>query len=142
MSLILTQSYANSIWANHAGFVQSAATLKREKLESSEEIRNIRRDLRRLFRGLNVLNVTLLDMSGLVVYSTNTNQIGIHFSDNAQFRRARNGEAISMHALHDTYETDRGELSGRHIVTSYVPIRILDAAPVEGIITIDVDTTH
>jgi diguanylate cyclase (GGDEF)-like protein len=142
VSLILTQSYANSIWANHAGFVQSAATLKRDKLESSEEIRIIRRDLRRLFRGLNVLNVTLLDVSGLVVYSTNTNQIGNQVFDNTQFRRARNGEAISMHTLHDTYETDRGELQARHIVTSYVPIRILDAAPVEGIIAIDVDTTH
>lgn len=142
VSLILTKSYANSIWANHAGFVQSAATLKREELQNNEELRYIRRDLRRLFRGLNILDITLLDVSGLVVYSTNAKQIGEQMYNNAHFRKARNGEAISTHTLHDTYKTDRGELHERHVVTSYVPIRILDAAPVEGIIAIDIDTTH
>lgn len=142
VSLMLTKSYANSMWASHAGFVQSAASLKREELQSSDEIRHIHRDLRMLLRGVNILNVTLLDVSGLVVYSTNAEQIGdLQFAD-SHFRSARNGKVISTLAYHDVYKTNRGELQERHIVTSYVPIRILDAAPVEGIIAIDSDTTH
>lgn len=141
VSLILTKSYANSMWPSHAGFVQGAASLKREELQSSDEIRHIHRDLRMLLRGINVLNVTLLDLNGLVVYSTNVEQIGDLQSADAHYRSARNGKAISTLSYHDVYKTNRGELQERHIVTSYVPIRILDAAPTEGVIAIDSDTT-
>jgi hypothetical protein len=55
VSLMLTKSYANSMWPSHAGFVQSAASLKREELQSSDEIRHIHRDLRMLLRGVSIL---------------------------------------------------------------------------------------
>lgn len=141
VSLMLAKSYANSMWPSHAGFVQDAASLKREEMQNSDEIRYIHRDLRRLLRGINILNVKIFDMNGLVVYSTNAEQIGDQQFMDAHFRSARAGKTPSTLVFHDIYNTNRGELQRRHIVTSYVPIRILDAAPVEGVIAIDSDTT-
>lgn len=139
--LMLTKSYANSIWPSHAGFVQRAASLKREDLQNSDELHYIHRDMRRLVRGSNIVRVAIFDLNGLIVYSTNMKRVGHQHAPHAAFQSARTGKINSSLTFHDVYETRRGELERRHIVTSYIPVRILDAAPVEAVIAIDFDTT-
>lgn len=141
VNLALAKSYANSIWPSHMGFVSGAARLEPEELKSSVETRNIHRDLRLLLRGIDVLNVSLLDLNGLVVYSTDGQQTGNFHADDDRFISARDGRMQSTFAFHDTYQAGRSEMAERYIVTSYVPIRILDEAPVEGVIAIDSDIT-
>lgn len=141
VNLALAKSYANSIWPSHMGFVSGAARLEPEELKSSGETRNIHRDLRLLLRGIDVLNVSLLDLNGLVVYSTDGQQTGNFHADDDRFISARDGRMQSTFAFHDTYQAGRSEMAERYIVTSYVPIRILDEAPVEGVIAIDSDIT-
>lgn len=140
-SLALTKSYANSMWPGHAGFVSNSTLLDQDELKNNEEIHNIRRELRLLFRGIDVLNIILLDLKGRVVYSSDKQQIGSSRSTDARFISAREGQVQSTLAFHDLYKTENYTMHDRYIVTSYVPIRILDAAPVEGVLAIDSDTT-
>lgn len=139
--LMFAKSYANSIWPSHAGFVQNAASLKHKELQNNDEIRYIHRDLRKLLRGSELLNVTILNVHGLVVYSTNTAQIGDLQLADPMYQSARKGKTSSSLTFYENYKTDRDDLKERHIVTSYLPIRILDVAPVEAVMIIESDTT-
>lgn len=140
VSVMFAKSYANSIWPSHAGFIQEAASLTRKELQSSEEIRDIHRDMRMLLRGTNALNITIFDVNGIVAYSTNEKKIG-DLQQDTRYLSALSGETLSTLMFHDIYKSNHNELEKRYVVTSYMPIRILDAAPVEGVMAIDLDIT-
>ena len=140
VSVMFAKSYANSIWPSHAGFIQEAASLTRIELQSSEEIRDIHRDMRMLLRGTNALNITIFDVNGIVAYSTNEKKIG-DLQQDTRYLSALSGETLSTLMFHDIYKSNHNELEKRYVVTSYMPIRILDAAPVEGVMAIDLDIT-
>lgn len=139
--LMLTKSYANSIWPSHAGFVQRAASIKHDNLRNSDELQYIHRDLRRLVRGSNILRVAIIDINGLIVYSTNRERVGKQLTNDAGYQNAVTGTIHSSLSFHDAYKSSRADLERRYVVTSHVPVRILDAAPVEAVIAIDFDTT-
>jgi diguanylate cyclase (GGDEF)-like protein len=140
-NVALTQAFANSIWPNHAGFVQRAAELPAGELASREEIRLIDRDLKSLMAGLSVIKVKIYDANGLTVFSTDPRQIGENKSDNPGFLRARRGTPASDITFRNSFDSWEGVISDRNIIFTYVPVQRTPAAPVEAVMEVYSDVT-
>ncbi|MGH7336255.1 MAG: putative bifunctional diguanylate cyclase/phosphodiesterase, partial [Myxococcota bacterium] len=141
-NVALTKTFANAIWPAHAAFVGRAASLPRATLASREEIAAIDRDLRRLSDGLSVVKVKIYDLNGLTVYSTDPRQIGEEASAKPGFRRARDGYPSSKVSYSERLDSWEGALAERHIVETYVPVHVYEAAPVEAVLEIYNDVTE
>jgi diguanylate cyclase (GGDEF)-like protein len=141
-SVVLSKTFANAIWPSHARFVMRAGALERPTLAGREEIAALDLDLRRLSDGLSVVKVKIYDLNGLTVYSTDPRQIGQDASKNPGFQRARDGYPVSNLTLRRKVDSWEGEISDRHILATYVPVHVYDAAPVEAVLEIYNDVTE
>jgi diguanylate cyclase (GGDEF)-like protein len=135
-NVALTRTFANAIWPSHAAFVARAGALPRATLASREEVAALDRDLRRLSDGLSVVKVKIYDLNGLTVYSTDPRQIGEDGSAEAGFRRARDGYPSSKISFREGLDSWEGALAERHIVETYVPVHVYEAAPVEAVLEV------
>ncbi len=141
-SVALTKTFANAIWPSHAAFVRQAASLPRATLAGRAEVAALDRDLRRLSGGLNVVKVKIYDLNGLTVYSTDPRQIGEDYSAQAGFRRARDGYPDSSVSYRGRFDSWEGAITERHVLETYVPVHVYDAAPVEAVIEVYTDVTE
>ncbi len=140
-NVALTKTFANAIWPAHAAFVARAGSLPRATLAGREEIAALDRDLRRLSSGLNVVKVKIYDLRGLTVYSTDPRQIGEDYSARAGFLRARDGYPDSSVSYRERFDSWEGAITERHILETYVPVHVYDAAPVEAVLEVYTDVT-
>ena len=141
-SVVLSKTFANAIWPSHARFVMRAGSLDRPTLAGREEIAALDLDLRRLSDGLSVVKVKIYDLNGLTVYSTDPRQIGQDAAKNPGFQRARDGYPVSNLTLRRKVDSWEGEISDRHILATYVPVHVYDAAPVEAVLEVYNDVTE
>ena len=141
-SVALSKTFANAIWPSHARFVTGAGSLDRGTLAGREEIAALDRDLRRLADGLSVVKVKIYDLKGLTVYSTDPRQIGQDASGNPGFRRARDGYPAGNLTLRRKVDSWEGEMAERHIIATYVPVHVYEAAPVEAVLEVYNDVTE
>jgi diguanylate cyclase (GGDEF)-like protein len=141
-NVALTKTFANAIWPSHAPFVARAGSLDRTTLVSRPEFGALDRDLRRLADGLSVVKVKIYDLNGLTVYSTDPRQIGQDASPNPGFLRARNGYPASLLTHRKRLDSWEGEIADRHILSTYVPVHVYDAAPVEAVLEVYNDVTE
>ena len=140
-SVALSKAFANAVWSSHAGFVARAASLEGATLAGRPEVADLDSDLRRLADGLPVVKVKIYDLSGLTVYSTDARQIGQSAQNNPGFLRARDGYPASNLTHRSRIDSWEGEIADRHILATYAPVHVYDAAPVEAVIEIYSDVT-
>jgi diguanylate cyclase (GGDEF)-like protein len=140
-NVALTKTFANAIWPSHAAFVMRAGTLDHRALAGRPEIAALDRDLRRLAEGLSVAKVKIYDLNGLTIYSTDPGQIGENAAAKPGYRRARDGYPSSKISYKERLDSWEGALAERHIVETYVPVHVYDAAPVEAVLEIYNDVT-
>src|SRR5688572_7197677 len=141
-NVALTKTFANAIWPLHEAFVVRAASLERATLAGRPEVAALDRDLRRLSQGLSVVKVKIYDLNGLTVYSTDPRQIGEDGSGKPGFRRARDGYPSSKVSYRERLDSWEGEVAERHIVETYLPVHVYDAAPVEAVLEVYNDVTE
>jgi diguanylate cyclase (GGDEF)-like protein len=140
-NIALTKTFANAIWPSHAAFVARAGSLDRATLAGRPEIAALDRDLRQLSDGLSVAKVKIYDLRGLTVYSTDPRQIGEDSVSKPGFLRARDGYPSTKISYRERLDSWEGTLSDRHIVETYVPVHVYDAAPVEAVLEVYNDVT-
>ena len=141
-NVALTRTFANAIWPAHAAFVRRAGALERPTLASRAEIGVLDGDLRRLASGLDIVKVKIYDLHGLTVYSTDPRQIGQSAAGNPGFLRARDGYPVSNLTYRERMDSWEGEIAERHILATYVPVHVHEAAPVEAVLEIYSDVTR
>jgi diguanylate cyclase (GGDEF)-like protein len=140
-NIALSKTFANAIWPAHSAFVVRAASLDRRTLAERAELGALDRDLRRLADSLSVVKVKIYDLNGLTVYSTDPRQIGQDAGKNPGFLRARDGYPVSNLTYRERLDSWEGEIAERHILATYVPVHIYDAAPVEAVLEVYNDVT-
>jgi diguanylate cyclase (GGDEF)-like protein len=140
-NVALTKAFANAVWGSHAGFVARAGTFERATLAGRPEIAALDRDLRRLSDGLPVVKIKIYDLNGLTAYSTDPQQIGQSAAGNPGFLRARDGYPASNLTYRSRMDSWEGEIADRHILATYAPVHVYDAAPVEAVLEIYSDIT-
>ena len=141
-SVALTKTFANAVWPAHADFVKRAASLDRATLAGQPEIASLEDELRRLADGLPVVKVKIYDLNGLTVFSTDTRQIGEDKLSNPGYQRARDGYPASNLTYRERFDAWEGELAERHILATYVPVHVYEAAPVEAVLEVYTDITE
>jgi len=140
-NVALTKAFANSIWPSYAAFAGEAGRIPAVELPARDEIRRLDRDLKLLARGLDVVRVKVYDPNGLTVFSTDPRQIGENRRTDAGFVRALGGAAASKITFRDHFDAWEGEIAERNIIATHVPVRILDAGPVEAVMEVYSDVT-
>ena len=140
-NVAFTTTFANAIWPRHGRFVSRAGELPRQSLAERPEIGIIEDELRPLANGLDVVKVKIYDLNGLTVFSTERRQIGEDKSANPGFRRARDGYPASEITFRQKFDAWEGEIAERNLITSYVPIHLHEAEPVEGVFEVYRDVT-
>jgi diguanylate cyclase (GGDEF)-like protein len=140
-NVALTKAFANAVWGSHAGLVARAGTFERATLAGRPEIAALDRDLRRLSDGLPVVKIKIYDLNGLTAYSTDPQQIGQSAAGNPGFLRARDGYPASNLTYRSRMDSWEGEIADRHILATYAPVHVYDAAPVEAVLEIYRDIT-
>jgi diguanylate cyclase (GGDEF)-like protein len=141
-SVALTKTFANAVWPAHAAFVKRAASLDRATLAAQPEIASLEDELRRLADGLPVVKVKIYDLNGLTVFSTDARQIGEDKVSNPGYQRARDGYPASNLTYRERFDAWEGELAERHILATYVPVHVYEAAPVEAVLEVYTDITE
>ena len=142
-SVALTKTFANAVWPAHAAFVQRAGTLDRATLAERDEIAALDRDLRTLADGLPIVKVKIYDLNGLTVFSTDREPDRARTSRrNPGFLRARDGYPASNLTYRERFDSWEGELADRHILATYVPVHVYEAAPVEAVLEVYSDVTE
>jgi diguanylate cyclase (GGDEF)-like protein len=141
-SVALTKTFANAVWPGHAEFVKRAGSLDRATLAERPEIAALDHELRRLADGLPIVKVKIYNLNGLTVFSTDTRQIGEDKAPNPGFQRARDGYPASNLTYRERFDSWEGELAERHILATYVPVHVYEAAPVEAVLEVYSDVTE
>ena len=140
-NVALTKAFANSIWPSYAAFVGQAGKIPAADLPQRDEIRRLNRDLKLLAHGLDVVKVKVYDTNGLTVFSTDARQIGQDKRTNGGFRGALAGAPASEITFRDHFDAWEGEIADRNIISTYVPVRVHAAAPVEAVMEVYSDVT-
>ena len=140
-NVALARSFANTIWPQFSPYISSVSGFDGDALRARPETRQIHEALKELSAGLPVLKVKIYNLDGLTVFSSQASQIGADKSNNPGFfAAARNGEPASKLAHKEKFSAFSGEVSDRHLVESYLPIRRGDGR-IEGVFELYSDVT-
>jgi diguanylate cyclase (GGDEF)-like protein len=137
----LTRTFTNAIWPAHGAFVRGAHDIAPPALAGRAEVAALGRALRALAAGTSVVKVKIYDTRGITVFSTDARQIGEDKSANPGVRSALAGTPASGITFREHFDAWEGALSDRNIIASYVPVRVLERAPVEAVMEIYSDVT-
>jgi diguanylate cyclase (GGDEF)-like protein len=88
-----------------------------------------------------VVKVKIYDLSGMTVYSSDPRQIGEAKNVNPGYLRARDGYPASNLTFREQMDSWEGEINDRHILATYIPVHVYDAAPVEAVLEVYTDVT-
>lgn len=137
----LTQVFSNTIWPRHASFLVDASRFSKAELQRHEVISQLHREVTRYIARSSVVRVKIHDLTGITVFSTDPAQIGQDKSGNPGFVSAKQGVPSGKITFRDRLDTLQGMLVDRNLVSSYIPIRISDNAPVEAVFEVHSDVT-
>lgn len=140
-NVTLTQAFSNSIWPQFRSFANATRLLDQDALHRHPDIDKLSQSVRDAVRNTPTIRVTIFQLDGRTLFSTDATQIGAHNSSDAGFLSARQGLALSEITHHDKFNAFDGELENHDVLSSYIPLRSSADAPIEGVMTIYTDVT-
>ncbi len=141
-NVALTQAFANSQWSQFAPFILSAARLDAESIRIHPAIPKIRQVISVQMRNLGVVKVNIYAVNGIIVFSTDQEQIGTLSADHPGFLAARSGQIVSELIQHHALSPFDDVLEDRSLIFTYTPLRRGDqASMIEGVFELYSDVT-
>jgi len=126
---------------NSASFANAAKRLDADALRRQPDIARLGQSVRDAVRNTPTVRVTIYQLDGRTLFSTDAPQIGAGNASNAGFLSARQGLALSEVTHYDKFSTFNGEFVNSDVLSSYIPIRPGAEAPIEGVMAIYTDVT-
>jgi diguanylate cyclase (GGDEF)-like protein len=129
-----TQAFASSVWPQYAAYVQGASRMSKQQQADNPQLATLRRDVLQQLKGLSVPMVRIYDLHGLTVFSTDEKQIGEEKGNEAGVKAALAGKAWSL--LEAEVPPNAMDMAApeRRLISSYLPIRVDDNHPPEGVL--------
>ncbi len=137
----LTQVFSNTIWPRYALFLADASQFSKAELQHHEVIHRLQQDVARYIARSSVVKIKIYDLTGITVFSTDPAQIGQDKSHNPGFISANKGVPTGKITFRDRFNTFEGVIVDRNLVSSYIPVRISENAPVEAVFEVYSDVT-
>jgi diguanylate cyclase (GGDEF)-like protein len=141
-SVAVTKVFANSVWPKYASFVKNAARIPKAELPQRKEIAELRADLLRHMKGLNIVKVKIYNLDGLTVFSTDPKQIGQDKSSNTGFLNARAGKAASEITYRHQFNAFEQVIVDRNLIETYIPIQEDETPAIKGVFEVYSDVTE
>jgi signal transduction histidine kinase/ActR/RegA family two-component response regulator len=137
-SVALVRSFTREAWTDVRRLLPAAASP--EALRANPGLAAIDVRLRRFAEATGISRLSVLDLKGRVVYSTDAGRIGDDLSGGSEFVSALKGVPVSQRYAAGSIRTLSGEQRDRSFVSSFVPIRTTDN--VEAVVEIDLDSSR
>lgn len=129
-----TQAFASSVWPKYAAYVQGASRMSKQQQADNPQLLALRRDVLQQLKGLSVPMVRIYDLHGLTVFSTDERQIGEEKGNEAGVKAALAGKPWSLLEAEMPSNAMDKAAPERRLITSYLPIRVDDNHPPEGVL--------
>jgi diguanylate cyclase (GGDEF)-like protein len=140
-NVAITHIFASTLWPLHSAHVKNAAALSPQQLRASPEVARIRANVLRQMKGLSVVKVKIYDLHGMTVFSTDEKQIVEDKSDDDGVQGAIAGKVSSEIAFENQFDSFEKVINDRNLISSYIPIRVDDSQPPEGVFEVYSDVT-
>ena len=140
-NIALAQAFSNNVWPKYRNFANSAKQLDADALRRQRDFSKLKQSVRDAVRNTQTVRVTIYQLDGHTLFSTDTSEIGAGNGALAGFLSARQGKELSEVTHYDKFGAFNGELVNRDVLSSYIPLRGSTEAPIEGVIAIYTDVT-
>ena len=140
-NIALAQAFSNYVWPKFRRFAESAKRLDADALRRQPAIAKLRRSVLDAARNTQTVRVTIYQLDGRTLFSTDNAEIGASNGNVAGFLSARQGQVLSHVTHYDKFSTYNGEFVNRNVLSSYIPLRGNAQAPIEGVMAIYTDVT-
>lgn len=138
----LTRAVANSIWQRYPDFLTEHPPERTgAELLADPRSAEIRELVLGKMEGLSVVKVKFYDRKGLTLFSTDPKQTGERKVGNPGLIGALAGQPMSQLGFRDRFDAFEGEIKGRNIISTYVPVRTTRDGAIEGVVEIYSDVT-
>jgi diguanylate cyclase (GGDEF)-like protein len=140
-NIALAQAFSNNVWPKFRNFANSAKQLDADALRRQRDISKLRQSVRDAVRNTPTVRVTIYQLDGRTLFSTDYTEIGTGNGSLSGFLSARQGKVLSEVTHYDKFSAFNGEFVNRNVLSSYIPLRGNAEAPIEGVIAIYTDVT-
>lgn len=140
-NLALTQTFSNIIWPQFQTVANSAEKYDGDAVRHLSDTTHLNQIVRDAMRNTNLVRLSILQLDGHTLFSTDPKQTGNNQSNDAGFLSARQGKVFSMLTHPDRFDALEGEIINRDILVSYVALHRGIEAPVEGVLELHTDVT-
>ncbi|MGG6263707.1 ATP-binding protein [Leptolyngbya sp. AN03gr2] len=143
-NIMLTRSFANSLWSEFKPFLLSASNLSDEQLKHHSETQRLHDAVRNQTQNLSVVKIKIFDLKGRTIFSTEKDNIGQDYSDRPGFRQGLAGEVATKLDHRNRLNAITGTIVDRQLISSYVPLELKAAdgtTQIEGVFELYSDVT-
>lgn len=140
-NLALAQATLNAIRPEIDAYLALAAHVEPQEIAMRELSARLTQLLDAMRGDAALAKVKLYNRRGLVIFSTDHDQIGQNESGNARFRLALNGQANSNLKYHDLFDLVDGAAKDTNLIGTYVPVRVATTGSIEAVFEIYTDAT-
>ena len=141
----LARSLSLTLWPHYAEFMHDSQSMPFPALARTPQFQAMKREVNAKISGLRVINVRIYGPQGLMVFSTGSDEIGENHAGAPMVQRAMAGEAASTFLAPvptSAARTDSVQQNQqRRLLSTFIPIRRDDRAPIEGVFEIQSDIT-
>lgn len=118
----VSQIIVKTIEPAHGEFLRSAVSLEPASLAKMSEIARLNTDFKKLITGLDVVNVRVLGINGITIYSADLKEVGNQIERNTHFISAASGKGASVLSKEQSLETYTRQHVDGYVLTTYVPL--------------------
>lgn len=132
---------SNVVLADYQNFLEQTESISNDELSGSTNILALDKLVRSSIVGTNINKVLIINKDGLVLYSSNPDQIGMSKFDNTGFQSAITGKAFSQFSFRNRFNGAHSIYADRNIVATYIPMMRLNSVDIFGVFEIYSDVT-
>lgn len=132
---------SNVVMPDYQNFLEQTESISNDELRDSANILALDKMIRSSIFGTNISKVLIINQAGLVLYSSNPDQIGKSKFESTGFQSAITGKAASQFSFRDQFTSAHGIYADRNMVATYIPMTRLNSVDIFGAFEIYSDVT-
>jgi len=138
-NVAMARTILNALWPRYAPLAQRAHKLRPNELVDQIENIQLRQDIYRLTKQLNIVKVRIFTPNRQIVFSNRDSEIGAFRAGDAAIDRALTGAPQSELSFKPRFEAIDGTVRDRHIVETYMAIDHPETGEPQGVIELFTD---
>jgi signal transduction histidine kinase len=135
------QAITNDLWDDAEKVFSHANMHSVEMHTTSPDYIELMGEARRLTMGTKVLKIKIMDLDGIIKFSTDPNDLGKDYSANPAFQTALKGMPSGEYGFRKAFNGIYGLVENLWVASCYIPGRIGNQGKIRGIVEVYTDIT-